>query len=92
MANQALLGPLIDDLIRRESDPGELHVFRYCNGEVRVSIRIYTSDPIHLAGKLVKSSWDKYLGTGANCRNCKATLFIQYGAEVLPAWAKESAY
>lgn len=63
MANQALLAPLIDDLITRESDPGELHVFPYCNGELRVSIRIYTSDPIHIAGKLVKSSWDKYLGT-----------------------------
>lgn len=75
MKNKDLLGPLVDDLIGRESDPGEIHVCPYCNGELHVSIRIYTEGRIHIASEPV--NLDKYLGTGANYRNCNATIFAQ---------------
>jgi hypothetical protein len=92
MENRSLLGPLIDDLIRRASDPGEIQVCPYCKGELHVSIRIHidAGSTVYIDGNPVNVGWGKYLGTGANCRKCNAAFFVQYGAEAIPAWAKES--
>ena len=87
-----LLGSLLDDLIRRESDPGEIHVCPYCNGELHVSIAIHISKPPMIAGKPFRSGWDRYLGVGARCENCNAALFSQYSSDAAPPWAKESEY
>ena len=45
-----------------------------------------------IGGKPSKSMWDKYLGTGAWCENCNASLFAQYSFDAAPSWAKESEY
>jgi len=87
-----LVHPLIYDLLKRESDPGEIQVCPNCDGRLHVVIRIYTSEPIKISGELVKSIWDKYLGVGVHCDGCKLTAFLHFTEDCFPPWAKESEY
>jgi hypothetical protein len=76
-----LLHPLIDDLIRRETDPGEIHVCPICKGRLHVSMQILTEFDLEKK---------KVLGIGIRCEDCKTTAFFQDG--YIPPWAKESEH
>ena len=76
-----LLRPLIYDLIRRETDPGEIHVCPICNGVLHVSITVYK-----------ETGREKELNVGAHCENCETTGFFRFYEKHIPVWAKESKY
>jgi hypothetical protein len=77
--NLALLSPLINDLIRREYDPGEIHICPNCRGKIHVSMQILTR--VHPP---------RYLAVGARCENCKIEGYFQFSESKIPPWAKES--
>lgn len=90
-----ILRSLINDLIRRETDPGELHICPNCQGRLTVSIRINRSKKslkIYQGELIEKSLWDNYLGVGAYCKDCKITGFFHFDESHFPPWAKESDY
>lgn len=87
--------PLIYDLIRRETDPGEIHVCPNCNGKLHVSIvKVTSNEPLKIfPGEPVeKSIWDNYLAVGLRCENCKVQAFLHFTEDHIPQWAKESEY
>jgi C4-type Zn-finger protein len=74
-----LISKFVHELVMGEADPGEIHVCPSCKGRLHVSIRIHTNP-----------YWGNYLGAGAHCENCKATIASQ--GSYIPPWAKESEY
>ena len=87
--------PLIYDLIKRETNPGEIHVCPNCNGRLHVSIfKVISSEPLKIfPGEPVeKSMWDNYLTVGLHCENCKVQVFLHFTEAHIPTWAKESEY
>ncbi len=69
------LGRLIDDLIKAQSFPGELHQCPACGGELRVEFAVYTRGVRRM------------LGVRAQCSSCGITAYFDYG-ELLPMWLK----
>ena len=67
------LGEIIENLIKAQDPPGELHQCPECGGELRVEFAVYTR-----GGR-------RMLGVRAQCSSCGVAGYFDYG-EPLPTW------
>jgi|YNPMSStandDraft_1061717.scaffolds.fasta_scaffold43410_2 transcription elongation factor Elf1 len=70
------LREMIEDLIKAQSPPSELHQCPECGGELRVEFTVYTR------GR------KRMLGVRAQCSSCGVTAYFDY-AEPLPSWLED---